>query len=115
MVFVAEVRRGHDVRYSIRNRHLRHGQRFLDGFRSVVHAAQNMTMHINHRLFSRTRHPRSALTICDIPRKNSSAAKIRLIFAEGIFFAMLPPAIPPRKTPGINSNPVFQETYPAWL
>jgi hypothetical protein len=72
---------------------------------------QNVAVQINH--VSRIRHPRKALTICDIPSKNIRAAKIRRIFAEGILFAKLPPAIPPRKTPGISSNPVSQETYPA--
>ena len=33
-------------------------------------------------IFSRIRHPRNALTICDIPSKNISAAKIRLIFTD---------------------------------
>jgi len=43
-----------------------------------------------------------------ILQQDISAAKIRRIFAEG-FFCQLPPAIPPRKTPGISSNPVARK------
>src|SRR6266853_1689506 len=47
-VFVAGMRRGNDVRNPISNRHFRHGQRFLKGFRSVVHPVQNVAVQINH-------------------------------------------------------------------
>src|SRR5216683_437840 len=40
-VFVAGVRRGNDVRNPISNRHFRHGQRFFNGFRSVIRAMRS--------------------------------------------------------------------------
>src|SRR5262249_12742985 len=45
---IVRMRRGYDISNSIGNRHLRHGDGFFQGVRTIIQSRQDMTMNINH-------------------------------------------------------------------
>ena len=55
-----------------------------------------------------------ALNACNAPSANRIPVKICRISLGLMHFAIFPPAMPPKNTPGISSIPVFHDTNPSF-